>query len=195
MRRFESYHPSQSLYSRDESKIEYVKFLFDKKEHTMNKVKLKRYILIILIIINCVIIFNFSSEKAEQSNESSGRVVNVVVELVAKTRNLSNEKKELLKEQIVKPIRKTAHFSVYASLGALVYLYVFTFSGKNKKKIWISLGLAFLYACSDEIHQYFVPGRSCEFGDVCIDLCGAMCGILIVYVVYLINRKVKNREK
>ena len=161
----------------------------------MNKVKLKRYILIILIIINCVIIFNFSSEKAEQSNESSGRVVNVVVELVAKTRNLSNEKKELLKEQIVKPIRKTAHFNVYASLGALVCLYAFTFNGENKKKIWISLGLAFLYACSDEIHQHFVPGRSCEFGDVCIDLCGAMCGILIVYVVYLINRKVKNREK
>lgn len=29
-----------------------------------------------------------------------------------------------------------------------------------------------LYACSDEFHQYFVPGRSCKFFDVCVDSTG-----------------------
>ena len=62
----------------------------------MNTVKLKRYILIILIIINCVTIFKFSSEKSEKSNESSGRIVNIVAELIAKTGNLNNEKKNIL---------------------------------------------------------------------------------------------------
>lgn len=166
----------------------------------MNTVKLKRYILIILIIINCVTIFKFSSEKSEKSNESSGRIVNIVAELIAKTGNLNNEKKEVVKEKIVKPIRKTAHFSIYASLGALVYLYVSTFNVNNKKKIGSSLSVAFLYACSDEIHQYFVPGRSCEFRDVCIDLCGAFCGMLIsiffsnVIKTQLLRNKLNKKE-
>ena len=34
-----------------------------------------------------------------------------------------------------------------------------------------------LYAVTDEIHQYFVPGRSCEFRDICIDSAGVLCGI------------------
>lgn len=151
----------------------------------MNTVKLKRYILIILIIINCITIFKFSSEKSEKSNESSNKVVNIVVELIAKTKKISNEKEEIVKKQIVTPIRKIAHFSIYASLGALICLYASTFNVNNKKKIGISLGMAFLYACSDEIHQYFVPGRSCEFRDVSIDLCGAFCGVMIS--IFLIN--------
>lgn len=38
-----------------------------------------------------------------------------------------------------------------------------------------------LYACSDEVHQYFVPGRSCRFFDVCVDSAGALCGALLFW--------------
>jgi VanZ family protein len=33
----------------------------------------------------------------------------------------------------------------------------------------ISLG----YAVFDEIHQYFIPGRACEIGDILVDAAGA----------------------
>ena len=36
------------------------------------------------------------------------------------------------------------------------------------------------YAVTDEIHQLFVPGRSCELRDICIDAVGVLCGCLII---------------
>lgn len=167
----------------------------ENKDNSLKKNEKKKYkklitrtILVVLIIINCVVIFKFSSQQAEQSNSSSGKVVDVIVENNPKTKNLDKKEKEKKKEEIVTPVRKTAHFSVYMCLGALMYLLSRTFEGKNWKKVLISIGFAFLYACSDEIHQLFVNGRSGEFRDVCIDSCGAMFGIFIVWVVCKIRQ-------
>ena len=41
------------------------------------------------------------------------------------------------------------------------------------------------YACTDELHQYFVPGRSCRFFDVCVDSTGAFFGGLLFSAVFL----------
>ena len=35
------------------------------------------------------------------------------------------------------------------------------------------------YACTDEFHQLFIPGRSGEIRDVCIDCLGACIGFLL----------------
>ena len=40
-----------------------------------------------------------------------------------------------------------------------------------------------LYACSDELHQLFVPGRFCAFKDVMIDSSGAFVGILLYHLI------------
>lgn len=163
-----------------------------------NKISKKviiRVVLVILIIINCAIIFNFSSDKSDESNKKSGIIVERIVEINPKTKNLSKQEKEKKKEQIVTPIRKTAHFTVYTCLGVLLFLCAKTFKGKEKNKMLISLGLAFLYACSDEIHQHFVPGRSCEFRDVCIDTCGALFGIILVCCFSKMAKKIKHKQR
>jgi len=59
---------------------------------------------------------------------------------------------------------------------------------KTIKRVLIILaGLAFtycfLYACSDEIHQLFVPGRSGKFTDVLIDSAGALLAVLLCFLV------------
>ena len=46
-----------------------------------------------------------------------------------------------------------------------------------------ALGIAALYAATDEIHQYFVPGWACMFTDVCIDSVGALLGVLFATVI------------
>lgn len=154
--------------------------------------KIIRYILIILIILDCILIYKFSSQQSEQSNESSGRVINFIIEVNPLTKDLSFEEKEELKEKIVLPIRKTAHFTVYASLGALLYSCTLTYDNlNNKKKLIISFILAFLYACSDEIHQLLVPGRSGRILDIFIDSMGAICGISIVYIIFKLIKKIK----
>lgn len=156
----------------------------------MNKKVVARIILIILIILNCIFIFKFSSEKSEKSDVRSGRVIQAIVELNPKTKNLSDEEKEKIKEDIVMPVRKTAHFTIYMSLGMLLFLCSKTFNAEDKKNVLGSLTFAFLYACTDEIHQMFVSGRSGEFRDVCIDSCGALFGILIVFFLWKIVKKI-----
>lgn len=53
-----------------------------------------------------------------------------------------------------------------------------------------------LYACSDELHQYFVPGRSCRFFDVCVDSAGAFCGALLFWgLFHLANVRKRKRQE
>lgn len=154
-----------------------------------------RIILILLIITNCIVIFKFSSEQSEQSDKSSGRIVDTIVENHPKMKKLSQKEKEIKKQEIVFPVRKMAHFSVYTCLGILLYLFMKTFEISNRKKVLISIVLAFLYACSDEIHQLFVGGRSGEFRDVLIDSCGAGFGIFVVWIICEIYKKIKKQNK
>ena len=38
--------------------------------------------------------------------------------------------------------------------------------------------ICFVYACSDEWHQTFVPGRAGQFRDVLLDTAGSLTGLL-----------------
>lgn len=75
-------------------------------------------------------------------------------------------------------VRKTAHFSEYLILY-FITLNVFRCNFKIKYSKAYSLLFVFGYACSDEIHQYFIPGRAMAFKDVLIDTLGGTVGYLI----------------
>lgn len=63
----------------------------------------------------------------------------------------------------------------------------------NLKKYLIILSfLFFLYACTDEMHQLFVIGRTSSFIDVLIDTSGSFTGIMIIYI--LGKRRCKNEN-
>lgn len=51
------------------------------------------------------------------------------------------------------------------------------------------------YACTDELHQYFVPGRSCRFFDVCVDSTGAFCGGLLFGALLLWRNARRKRQE
>ena len=75
--------------------------------------------------------------------------------------------------------KKGGHMLGYAMLAAA---YVHGLSGSYRlswRTLFIALGLAFLYAVSDEFHQNFTAGRTPSFVDVCIDTCGAAIGAII----------------
>ena len=75
-------------------------------------------------------------------------------------------------------MRKLAHFSIYTALGFCASFTV----GKRKLITPQSLGVivfGFLYAVSDEFHQHFIPGRSCEFRDMMIDTGGVTVGMCV----------------
>ncbi len=71
-------------------------------------------------------------------------------------------------------VRKAGHMGVYGILARLIAraLTGSTFWSWKKIFAW-SLALAILYACTDEFHQLFVPGRFGRPLDVVIDAVGA----------------------
>jgi len=59
----------------------------------------------------------------------------------------------------------------------------FAIKGENKLKLKyliISLIITILYAASDEIHQFFVPGRSCSFVDFLTDSAGILFSCFLI---------------
>lgn len=71
-------------------------------------------------------------------------------------------------------IRKGAHFFSYALLAALL---VYALNTKRRlRRLIYAILISFLYACSDELHQMFTPGRTALIQDVLLDTIGAACG-------------------
>lgn len=158
----------------------------------MNKNILKhiiRYLLMICIVIVCCTIFRFSSEQSTESSRTSVGVTKFIVSIIWQDNPEVNT--DTLINTIHPIIRKVAHFSIYLLLGTLVMCCAQTFKGCKEYKFDVSVMLCFFYACTDEFHQLFVPGRSGEFTDVCLDTVGATFGILLVMIIVWIVEKIK----
>lgn len=135
---------------------------------------IKNKISIILVILWMIFIFVMSSFDATSSSNQSNFIVDIITSII-------NIKDIGLLSLI---IRKLAHFIEYFILGILVI----NFITRYDKKIIIAILLCIIYATSDEIHQIFVPGRSCQIIDIMIDSLGSIMGI---YLYKLITKKCK----
>ena len=131
---------------------------------------MKKIIKIMLVIFWMGVIFTFSNQKATDSTKlSDGFIKNTIVKL------FHIDDPEVI-QNMTKPVRKAAHFTIYLILGILV---INCFDKKDEDTIINALLICFLYAVGDEVHQVFVDGRSAEFIDVIIDTLGSILGIFI----------------
>ena len=60
------------------------------------------------------------------------------------------------------------------------------------KVVLLAVFFAFLYACSDEVHQLFVVGRAGQVKDVFIDTFGSFLGVLLYSFIYRFRRRNNN---
>lgn len=140
------------------------------------------------------IIFMFSAQDSQTSNQSSDSVVGQIVNVIEQVQDNMGIHNIISSENINKLtflVRKLAHTLEYAFLCFWV-CFSLDWNGCRGKWLWASVGICFLYACTDELHQKFVPGRSCEFRDVLIDTNGALIGCIIFLIVL---HKVKSKKK
>lgn len=79
------------------------------------------------------------------------------------------------------------HFSIFFLL--CFFLCISLIKGQKNKNHFIILGLilAIFYGVSDEIHQYFVPGRACCFEDILTNSIGALSAG-VFYSIYLLRK-------
>lgn len=147
--------------------------------------KKKKIIHIVLTVLIMAFIFFQSALSAELSLHQS----NVIVKWLASFLHAQPETLSFI-------VRKCAHFLEYLVLGISMIVTVRDLSGWNRRiGAVVSLLICAAYAATDEVHQMFVQGRSCEVRDILIDSMGALFGILIACLIsYLHANRRRGRE-
>ena len=144
----------------------------------------------IAVVLWMALIFSFSMETAAESSESSGGFIRTLLETFDRNfLSLPYADQHAKIESLSYFVRKSAHFCIFGMLGLLVTSAGETHGLSPKKTAAISLGISALYALSDEVHQYFVPGRACMLRDMLIDTCGAACGVAVIsFLIYIVRK-------
>ena len=77
---------------------------------------------------------------------------------------------------------KLAHLLEYGLLASLIY-FALEKSQANFHPIFIPFLIAFLFGVSDEVHQYFVPGRDADVIDAVADAMGSFVFPLGIHAI------------
>lgn len=161
---------------------------------SLKKIVLKISIWIPVILMGLVI-FGFSGQNGEQSGGFSSKIASIMVDSADKAGiiDIDEAGKQILIDKMQYPIRKCAHMTEYAIFAAFTFIALYYDGIRKRWTYFFAVFIAFLFACTDEFHQLFVPGRSGQFTDVCIDTIGACIGILIIFlirkIIYCRNKK------
>ena len=142
---------------------------------------MKKHILTILIVLNLALIWGNSMMTGLDSEAVSGGLLALLGRFIP----------VLLTETGHAFLRKAAHFSEFALLGLL-------FCGRHRlvrKETPLHLmGFGLAVACIDETIQIFTPGRASSLIDVWIDTSGFALGLVVIYLAYTINIKIKGEK-
>lgn len=147
-----------------------------------------KFIKLMLILACMTGIFCFSSDNGVQSSKKSDQIISYVVSAFHKDSSSFFQQRLFLKTCVVF-VRKGAHFLIYLVLGTLLISFLSEFSISERNLLLLSIFFCFLYACSDELHQLFVPGRCGKMLDVFIDTIGASVGVVGYYILRYRHRK------
>lgn len=159
-------------------------------------IRTHKFFLPALLIFQMLFIFIMSSFGHTSSDAQSNLFVDFIVQNFPHVRH-SLENNLISLSTLIFLVRKTAHFTEYAILGSLFFLNLKSWQrpkSSTSMNILLSLIFSFLYACTDELHQIFVSGRSAQFRDVLIDTLGASFGAIIAYLIIKLFTKIKTRS-
>jgi VanZ family protein len=81
-------------------------------------------------------------------------------------------------------LHKLGHFLFYGFLSFFLF-----WKSSNQKRIFLKFILISGFALLDEIHQFFVVGRSGRLMDVCFDIICAIVFFVIIILTGNLNRK------
>lgn len=136
----------------------------------------------VLTVICMAVIFYFSSRTADESSRQSGAILDWLINIFG-----DNSFTDFI-------VRKSAHCLEYTGL-CILFNCAFYFT-RNKISTIPSVICTSAYAVTDEFHQLFVDGRSCEIRDWAIDTCGAVIGAICFLILFLIIKAIiKSRKK
>lgn len=148
------------------------------------KLKILFCISVVLVIAWMAVIFRFSSSSGESSTKTSRGTLEKIIVIFNK--NID----EIRLNEIVKKydvyFRKLTHYGIYLIGGMIIFSMYYNLNklkeGKVKYVKVLSIVTGIIYAATDELHQYFVIGRSGEVADVVLDSIGIATGVVMVWL-------------
>ena len=151
--------------------------------------KKKYMICFIILFVWLGFIFIMSNTSSSESTRQTKSLINNIVNTTNKINIIDNIDINTATKKLFTPIRKIAHITEFFILSIIVIILL-----KNKiidynKLLLISMSICFIFACIDEYHQTFIPGRSGQFSDVLIDMIGVIFAC-ILFRIYNIKREV-----
>ncbi len=143
------------------------------------KQRQKEYIIFAALLIQCLIITMFSSQIASVSSQTSSTIVDIIKRIVAV---LPIKNTDAIEFNLTYLVRKGAHFYNFTVVGIFIFM-LSRVQESGGVKIIPLLGMGLFAAVFDEVHQYFVPGRSAQLSDMMIDFSGVLFGVCAAYTV------------
>jgi VanZ family protein len=144
-----------------------------------NKMRI-RYAVWVLPVLVAIMIFRFSAQPADDSSRLSNGVIQSLISFIERFCGSGKLDADKWLIWLSTPVRKAAHVTEYLILYLSLVFASWKSGFKRGRWIWLSWTITFLYACTDEFHQTFVPGRAGRFTDVLIDCSGALILCLMI---------------
>ncbi|MBQ3427105.1 MAG: VanZ family protein [Clostridia bacterium] len=152
----------------------------------MKKIKVISYTITLCIM---ALIFFFSSQTRDESSALSSGLIMWFLNCVSVFSPIDSMEKLQFAAELSHVVRKCAHFTIYAALGASSAVSFRLMTGLKYRKIFfVTVIFCMIYAASDEIHQLFVSGRGGMITDVMIDTSGSAAGFVILMMVLGIKK-------
>ena len=140
------------------------------------------------------VIFFFSAQSGEDSSVISDVLAEQLVPVIdPEFEALPDGERLGVTDFARKLVRKAAHFAVFGALGFFLRLLTGSYALRQPTR-WAWLA-GTVYACTDEIHQIFVPARSGMWQDVLLDSCGTLAGVAAAYALLVILARMRWRQE
>ena len=140
------------------------------------------------------LIFGFSAQDGESSGSLSFQISLYIVQLFSPLLPAAMSEDVLFSraETIHYFVRKCAHMTEYFLLALSLQLPLSAWLSNFmswKNRILTGFFCTVILAALDEFHQSFVPGRSGNLTDVCIDSIGANAASLCLFLFFFIRQR------
>lgn len=133
---------------------------------------MKKLLPFVPVLLWCALIFAFSHQPKDESVKYSQIALAIL-------RFLHIDLNDWTMGNATFAIRKIAHITEYFILYLLTFFALSKISLTSNKKLIYSFLFCLFYACTDEFHQTFIPGRVGTISDVGVDSVGMGLGLLV----------------
>lgn len=161
------------------------------KEKTMSRSKKTIYILAAVCAVNLAFIWGHSLFSVAESSSESSRILRFILSLFR-----VDASPELF-SRLHHILRKCAHFTEFACLGALSASITYCITGRDVSRAWTVVSLPMLFcllaASTDETIQIYT-GRTNSVSDILLDFCGSLIAIAVFFIVVLIRRNKESSD-